>query len=199
MESTAAALAGVTAFARAMRPDLPAFDEALAALRETLGRAAVPYALVGGLAVIHHGYLRTTRDLDLLVDRAELERALPELESAGFLRLAEHRLRHRATGAEVDLLFAGEARPRPGVPPYPDPRSLARSEREPDVVALPALVDLKLTAGRHQDLADVVALLKPLAEDDYLRLDAALRPELRRSLPGLRRDALEELAAERRG
>jgi len=198
MESTAAALAGATAFARAMRPDLPAVDQGLAALRAALADAGVEYALVGGVAVLHHGYVRTTRDLDLLIARDALERALPALTGHGFERVAERRLRHAPSAVDVDLLFAGEPRPRPGAPPYPDPSRLERSPRESDVVALPGLVELKLVAGRHQDTADVVALLKPLDDGDYLELEAAVPASLRSTLLALRRDALEELALEKR-
>lgn len=197
MESTAAALAGATAFARAMRPDLPAVDQGLAALRAALAEAGVDYALVGGVAVLHHGYVRTTRDLDLLISRESLVRALPELERHGFQRVAERRLNLASSGVDVDLLFAGELRPRPGAPPYPDPSRLERSPRESDVVALPGLVELKLVAGRHQDTADVVALLKPLDDGDYLALEAAVPASLRSTLLALRRDALEELALEK--
>ncbi len=193
MESTAVALAGATAFARAMRPDLPVVEDGLLALRKLLARAQVPYALVGGVAVIHHGYVRATRDLDLLLERGDLARLLQHLAEHGFERSAENRLRHVESGVDVDLLFAGDPRPRPGAPPYPRPSELARSQRENDVVDLPGLVDLKLLAGRHQALADVVALLKPLAEGDYLELESALRPELRGELHRLRRDALDEL------
>ena len=194
MESTAVALAGATAFARAMRPELPVVDQGLAALRGLLAEAGVPHALVGGVAVLHHGYVRATRDLDLLLSRSDLPRLEPLLDRHGFARTAANRLHHRSSGVDVDLLFAGEARPRPGTPPYPSPLELGRSAREPDVVDLPALLDLKLTAARHQDLADVVALLKALDEAGYLAAEAALRSELRPELARLRRDALDELA-----
>lgn len=193
MSSTAVALAEATAFARAMRPELPDLGEGLSALRRLLASAGVPHALVGGVAVIHHGYVRSTRDLDLLIERDGITALLPFLERHDFERSARNRLRHRTSGVDVDLLFAGDPRPRPGAPPYPSPRDLGRSPRESDVVDLPALIELKLVAGRHQDLADVVALLKPLGEPEYLALESALRVELRRSLLPLRRDALEEL------
>ena len=194
MESTAVALAGATAFARAMRPDLPLVDQGLTALRRLLAEAGVVHALVGGVAVVHHGYVRATRDLDLLLARADVERLEPLLARHGFERVAANRLRHPASGVDVDLLFAGEPRPRTGAPPYPSPLDLGRSAREPDVVDLPALFELKLTAARHQDLADVVALLKGLDEASYLAIESGLRPELRAELLRLRRDALDELA-----
>ena len=198
MQSTAAALGSATAFARAMRPDLPLVEQALESARRLFAEAEVTYLLVGGVAVIHHGYVRTTRDLDVLLERRDasnLGEAL--LARHGFLRTAVNRLRHVASGADVDLLFAGDPRPRHGTPPYPSPGELGRSAREADVVDLRSLLDLKLTAGRHQDLADVVALLKPLDEASYLALEAGLRQELRSALLRLRRDALEELDWER--
>ena len=198
MDSTAVALAGATAFARAMRPELPLVDQGLAALRRLLAEAGVPHVLVGGVAVLHHGYVRATRDLDLLLARADAARLEPLLDRHGFERPATNRLRHRASGVDVDLLFAGEPRPRPGAPPYPSPLDLGRSAREPDVVDLPGLLELKLTAARHQDLADVVALVKPLDEAGYLEVESRLRPELRAQLLRLRRDALDELALDDR-
>jgi hypothetical protein len=164
---------------------MPSVDEGLVALRRLLAAAGVEGALVGGAAVIHHGYVRATEDLDLLE---------PHLAAHGFERAKENRLRHVPSGVDVDLLFGGERRPRPGSPPYPRPSEVARSDRESDVVALPALVELKLVARRHQDLADVVELLKRLDEEAYLALEASVPPELRADLLRLRRDALEELS-----
>lgn len=67
------------------------------------------------------------------------------------------------------------------------------SPNDPEVVALEVLVDLKLDAGRSQDRADVVALLKRLDEAAYLHLEAAVRPTHGAELWRLREDALEEL------
>ncbi len=153
---------------------------------------------MGGVAVLHHGYVRATRDLDLLLARADVESLEPLLDRHGFARTAANRLRHGPSGVDVDLLFAGEPRPRPGAPPYPSPLELGRSAREPDVVDLPGLLELKLTAARHQDLADVVALLKGLDDAGYLAVESRLRPELRAQLLRLRRDALDELALDDR-
>lgn len=176
-----------------MTPDVPPVDQALPAVRELMESAGVAFKLVGGLAVIHHGYIRTTEDIDVLVEAGSQDRFDARLEPSGFARETPHRLRHRATGVAVHLLVAGEPMPRPGGPPYPSPESLSSSPEDRAVVSLAALVRLKLLAGRHQDRADVVALLKDLDERAYLDLEAALEPaELRRPLAELRRDALEE-------
>lgn len=176
-----------------MAPDLPPVDLALPAARELLASAGVPFKVVGGLAVIHHGYARTTEDIDLLVAAGSRESIDARLAACGFVRETPHRLRHRPTGVAVHLLIAGEPMPRPGAPPYPSPQTLPSSPRDLGVVNLDALIRLKLLAGRHQDQADVVALLKGLDERTYLDLEAALETaELRRRLSELRRDALEE-------
>jgi hypothetical protein len=79
------------------------------------------------LAVIYHGYARTTEDIDLLVEAGSQESLDARLAPCGFARETPHRLRHRATGVPVHLLIAGEPMPRPGGPPYPSSGSLPSS------------------------------------------------------------------------
>jgi hypothetical protein len=71
---------------------------------------------------------------------------------------------------------------------------MAASPRDPDVVALPGLLELKLRSRRHRDEADVVELLKRLDEAHFLEVEVAVPRDLRPRLTTLRRDALEELA-----
>lgn len=54
---------------------------------ERLEQEAVRYVVVGGVAVVLHGYERPVRDLDIVIDPspAEAERALRILSSAGFV------------------------------------------------------------------------------------------------------------------
>ena len=192
MDQTVKALAGVLDFAREMSDDVDRVDAALPPLRRLLESAGVAFRLVGGVAVVHHGYVRTTRDVDVLLAREAAERLDPLLAAHGFERVSATRLLHQATGVDVDLLLSGEPMPRPGSPPYPFPESLPGSPADPAVVGLPGLLQLKLYSARHQDLADVVALLKRLDEGDYLRVEAATPPALRPQLVELRQDALEE-------
>lgn len=191
MENTATALARVNAFARAMKPDVPPVDVALADLREMLGRAGVAYVLVGGVAVIHHGYVRATDDIDVLLDREAVAGVEPLLADGGFERRTERRWHHLGSRVDVDLLLAGEPMPR-GRDRYPHPAEVGRSPREADVVDLTGLIALKLQAGRYQDLADIVRLLQALDESDYLNVEAGLPPDLRQRVFELREDALEE-------
>lgn len=52
----------------------------------TLNNADVRYVVAGGLAVVAHGYLRLTMDVDLVIDldRENLLRGLNALEKAGY-------------------------------------------------------------------------------------------------------------------
>ncbi len=198
MDATAGVLARLRRFASAMNPDLPPVDMALGAVRGLLEDARVEFKFVGGLAVVHHGYARTTEDVDVLVESDGPARLRPSLAARGFEAVGEARLRHIATGVRVDLLVAGSPMPRVGSGTYPSPASLKASPRDPGIVGLSGLFALKLRARRHQDLADIVALLKALDEVRYTEVEAEFDPELRPALADLRRDALEELADDRR-
>lgn len=146
--------------------------------------------------MIHHGYVRATRDIHVLVTADHGLDAL--LEGHGFVRVSPTRLRHRSD-TPVDLLIAGTASPRADEAPYPPPESLTASERDPEVVGLVGLITLKLIARRAQDRADVVALLKYLPESEYPFIEAGVSAPKRRALWLLREEALEELAMERVG
>lgn len=194
MDRTADVLARLGRFARAMSPDLPSVDSALGAVRRLFGDSGVRFKLVGGIAVVHHGYARTTEDIDVLVDADAPMRLQPSLASHGFERISDSRLRHLATGVRVDLLIAGLPLPRAEGGTYPSPESLAGSTGDSSVVALNGLFDLKLRSRRHRDLADVVELLKRLDNARYIEIEASVTHDLRPLLASLRRDALEEIA-----
>ena len=180
-----------------MSRETPAIDDALPALRALLADAGARYKLVGGVAVVHHGYARMTDDIDVLVDPASLPAIDARSSAYGFTRASGSRLVHGRTGVRVDLLVAGAPGPRPGDPPYPAPDGVAASPRDAAVVDLGPLLEMKLRARRHQDLADVVALLKIVDDGRYVALEAEMPVDLRPALARLRDDALEELALDR--
>lgn len=59
------------------------FDRIIA----SLNRGGVDYMIVGGYAVIFHGHVRTTKDLDILIRRTpeNARRAVQALEEIGFI------------------------------------------------------------------------------------------------------------------
>jgi len=66
-----------------------------------LAQANVRYVVVGGVAVVLHGYLRATADLDLVIDLEETNarRAMTALERAGLEPLAPVRAAEFADAA----------------------------------------------------------------------------------------------------
>jgi hypothetical protein len=70
----------------------------LLTLCRALNEQGARYVIVGGFAVIHHGYLRATEDIDLLVDgdlenQARVKKALEVLPDKAILELGNDDLR----------------------------------------------------------------------------------------------------------
>lgn len=152
-----------------------------------LNASRVRYLVVGGVAVVLHGHLRATADLDLVVqlDTGNALEAVRALESLGFrpvapvpaTSFADPKARQswieekgmtvfsmwsdRYPGLEVDL-FVSE--------PLDFNAAYARAVRVQltstfaTVVSLEDLLALKRAAGRPVDLADIQAL-QSLSED----------------------------------
>jgi hypothetical protein len=136
--------------------------ERLRRATKALDGAGVPYAVVGGNAVaewvarVDDEAVRNTRDVDVLVRRADFAAARAALETAGFVY---HQMldvdvfidgpQGKPSGG-VHLLFAGEKVQADYEHPCPD---LDESERaaEFQVVTLLALVRMKLTSWRLKD------------------------------------------------
>ena len=58
-------------------------SEALQRLVRALERANVKYVVVGGVVAVHYGRVRTTQDLDVVVDAGEVNSLAVELEREG--------------------------------------------------------------------------------------------------------------------
>jgi predicted nucleotidyltransferase len=155
-------------------------------LRELLSRlieAEVQFVLVGGLAVNAWGYLRATRDIDLVPDPdpsnlARLDgllrglggkvdvggRLLDSDSIATFLRTGDRTLVHTDLG-QVDVLQG-----LPQVPRFAELEDRAE-EVEIDglvvrVCALEHLMDMKRAGGRARDQDDLEALEAAQEEDE---------------------------------
>ena len=145
--------------------------ERLRRVTRALDGAGVPYAVVGGNAVaewvarIDDEAVRNTRDVDLLVRRADFAAARAVLEAAGFVY---HHLMdvdvfidgpEGKPSAGVHLLFAGER--VKAVDEYPCP-GLDESERaaEFQVATLFALMRMKLTAWRFKDRVHLLDMIQ---------------------------------------
>lgn len=159
-------------------------ERVLAALAD----AGVEYLIVGGVAVVMHGHLRTTADLDLVV-RLDADNTLRAVQA-----LVQLGLRPRAPVAAEAFANADQREEwvttknmlvfsmwDPSDPTFdvdlfirePFDFEEAHSRRldvevgatTASVVALDDLLELKRAAGRAQDLADVEALLALRGDD----------------------------------
>jgi len=131
----------------------------------------IPYAIVGGMALVAHGYTRTTVDVDILVTRAGLDAAHKALDGLGYVPpfAGSKNLRDTQTGVCIEFLvsgdYPGDGKPKPVA--FPDPASAAVEIDGLRFVPLPTLIELKLASGmtnpgRLRDLADVQELIRVL-------------------------------------
>ena len=149
------------------------------AIVEALNRAGARYLIAGGLAVVAHGHVRFTADVDVVLDpeRGNLERALKALAGLGyrprapvelieFADAAKRAAWARDKGMTVFSLFSPE-HPATEVDLFLDaPIDFAaaymkarREEVAPGVAATfvgyDDLVAMKTASGRPMDLQDV--------------------------------------------
>lgn len=149
------------------------------AIARVLNDAEVPFLVVGGIAVIHHGYGRVTQDVDLVI-RLEPEvilRAFEALASLGYRPAvpisaeqfadAESRERwKREKGMKVLKFWSDEHRETPIDVFIDEPFAFeaefaAAPVRESQaglpvhIVSLSTLLAMKRQAGRPRDLADI--------------------------------------------
>ena len=187
-----------------MRARRTRFERAARRLAQALG--ADECVLVGGLAVVAHGYVRATRDVDLLT-RLPLSEARRRLEGKGIptrLRRGDpfegdfSCLKGEVEGVPFDVL--------PQLVPIDWDRTLPLFESRPllRLVAVEDLLTLKMRARGPKDLMDaaVLSLLHPETSDRARELAVAYRVVDRfeefLADPRLVRHAREEAAAERR-
>ncbi len=156
-------------------------EQRLLRVTAALDSEDIPYAVVGGNAVaawvsrIDPGATRTTKDVDLLVNRSDLDRVSQVFHQLGFLKEDLRRLvlfvdpeePNRKTG--VHLVWAGE----PVRPSYLCPApSVDETERDPlgyRVLTIKALTRMKLTSHRDIDRVHIADLLSVGLIDNEVR------------------------------
>jgi hypothetical protein len=142
-----------------------------------LDQLGIAYAVGGGMALVAHGYARTTVDVDVLLPAGALERVRAALEGSEYARpfAGSRDLRDVETGVRIEFLVAGEF-PGDGQPkpvPFPDPVAASVVIGGIRFLSLERLVELELAsgmthAGRIKDLADVQELIRVLdLEQDF--------------------------------
>jgi predicted nucleotidyltransferase len=135
-----------------------------------LNDAGLPYVVVGGIAVIVHGYVRPTEDLDALVPRRSQvgEELRVLLTEWGATRLdgsalpdalfdGEHNVRAHTPDGVIDFIPEGEP-PLDFEGVHRTARSVEIDGVETRVCDLAHLAAFKRLAGRMRDRADLAEL-----------------------------------------
>jgi hypothetical protein len=161
----------------------------------------IDYAIIGGMALTLHGFVRPTGDVDILTTREGLDKIRERLVGRGYVPAftgARKRLRDTVNGIFVEFIttgeYPGDGKPKPVR--FPDPAGASVKTDQYSVISLPKLVELKLASGmtapqRIRDLADVQDLIKALnlprsfgeeldpyvREEFYRRWDIAQQPD----------------------
>jgi hypothetical protein len=174
-----------------------AVEKVRARLRRTLQaleEAQIPYAVAGGNAVaiwvaeVDEAAVRNTQDVDILLRRADLERAKEALAGAGFVH-------HFAAGIDmfmegpslkvrdaVHIVYAQEKVRSDDLQAAPDVDELKKGHQH-RVLSLEALVQMKLTAFRLKDRVHIQDMIEVGLVDASWR--ERLPPELAERLQSL--------------
>ena len=178
----AAAMAEVDRFF--MKED--AVHKSLRSITARLEQLSISYAVAGGMALVGHGYRRTTEDVDILVTPEGLAAIHQRLEGLGYVPpfAGSKNLRDTATGVRIEFLVAGQypgdGKPKPVA--FPDPASAGVVIDGIRYLRLEKLIELKLASGlsnalRAKDLGDVQELIRALnpPRDLANQLDPSVR------------------------
>ena len=163
--------------------------DTLRRLARRLREEKLPYAVIGGMAVVEYGYIRATQDIDLLMRPETLRQFRERLVGRGYVAAFPGALKtfqDPQTGVKIEVVasgdFPGDGKPKPVA--FPDPAEVAVEGEEFAYVSLETLLELKLASGltaphRIQDIADVQNLIlhAGLPRDLAQRLDPSVRDE----------------------
>jgi len=145
--------------------------DALHRIAAKLEEIKIPYAVVGGMALVAHGYDRNTVDVNVLVNAEGLQAVHRDLEGSGYVPpfKGSKQLRDVETSVRIEFLvsgqYPGDGKPKPVA--FPNPADVAVTVDGVRYIGLTTLVELKLASGmtnaaRLKDLADVQELIKVL-------------------------------------
>lgn len=166
-------------------------------LTRRLDEEGIPFAIIGALAMRHHGYVRHTEDIDILTTPEGLDRIHERLVGRGIVPRAtglRKKLRETEHRVNIDVIKAGEhAGSNESKLVFPDPRSdrflVIEGQRVPD---LALLIEFKLTSGiygsRAKDFGDVQELIKAnkLKKPFARKIPVELRPKFLELLENVR-------------
>jgi hypothetical protein len=150
-------------------------DLVLGRLNAELRSRNIDYVVIGGVALVKHGYRRYTDNLDVVLTKDGFERFRKELLGRGGWGLAGYdavpgdlkTVRSYPEGLVINLKlsgdFPGDGKPNPV--PFPTPSVSGQKTDGINFTTLENLIELKLTSGltrpdRLKDLADIQEMIK---------------------------------------
>ena len=138
------------------------FAKALATMQALARKEGIPLAIVGGLAAIHHGYERFTKDIDVVVRSGNLDiltRVAPHYGIKVIWKDPDGWHKLQCEGVPIDIVPEGR-KPRKDAPTsIPGPEQLGVREGV-DYAGIAGWMETKLSSHRVQDRADVVQVIK---------------------------------------
>ena len=166
--------------------------DTLRRLAQRLEDGSIPYALIGGMALISHGYRRFTEDVDILLTAEGLAAFREQCVGRGYVPAfvgAQKTFRDTLSNVKIEIIttgeYPGDGKPKPIA--FPDPAQASIEREGIRLIRLEKLIELKLASGlsaahRLRDLADVQDLIVNLSLPIELadRLDASVQDEYRR-------------------
>jgi hypothetical protein len=135
-----------------------------------LNSAGVPYAVIGGNAVqfwvaqVDESVVRNTRDVDIILNEHDLDRAIAALQTEGFIYRRSAGVTMFLDGPDakardaVHVVFAGKKVRDEYLEPVPDIEEFALIE-EARTLPLEKLVTMKLTSYRRKDQVHVLDMI----------------------------------------
>ena len=169
-----------------------------------LEEAGIEYAVIGGNAVaawvsrVDDSVVRNTRDVDILVRRADMPLIIPAMQRAGFIHRTVSILGGKGQiemfldgpGAKardgVHLIFADEKVNDDAVEPSPAVSDVDPTHPDFRLIGLLALVTMKLTSYRRKDQVHLLDMM------EIGQLDASWLPRVPPSLRQRLQDLLDD-------
>jgi hypothetical protein len=160
-----ATLEGMVAAVKGQEASESKFAKALVALETLSRKEGIPLAIVGGLAAIHYGYERFTKDIDVVVRGGNLDiltRVAPKYRIKVIWKDPDGWHKLQCEGVPIDVVPEGR-KPRKDAPTaIPGPEQLGVREGA-GYAGIAGWMETKLGAYRVQDRADVVQVIKVTA------------------------------------
>ena len=157
---------------RSMNSEENRFTRALEDLQRLAEEEHISLAIVGGLGAIHFGYPAATQDIDIAIDRRNLQSLIEAssrygLKVAGESKLGWYTLTHE--DVEINIVPEG-AKARDTSPTLiPGPQQMGLNSGL-HYAPIEYWMELKISSGRQKDRAHVVEVLKQADQPTVARI-----------------------------